>query len=101
MNIGEKIKELRLKNKKTQADVALFLKVTPQTIYKFEKNINEPDIETIKKLSTYFNVSVEELIGVKKEEKHQIAFFNGVENLSDADRLAVQSIIDSLNNKNK
>lgn len=60
---GEKIKELRINSGKTQEDVAKYLGVAPQTIYKYEKEINEPDTATLSKLADYFNVSVDELLG--------------------------------------
>lgn len=61
--IGIKIKELRELYKKTQDDLAKFLGVAPQTIYKYEKGINEPDLKTINKIAEYFNVTTDYLLG--------------------------------------
>lgn len=61
--IGKKIKKLREIEKKTQEDLAKFLGVAPQTIYKYEKEINEPDLNTTSKIAEYFNVSVDYLLG--------------------------------------
>lgn len=60
--IGIKIKELRTSHDKTQEDVAKFLGVTPQTIYKYEKGINEPDLKTTTRIAEYFNVSIDYLL---------------------------------------
>lgn len=65
--IGKKIKKLREIEKKTQEDLAKFLGVAPQTIYKYEKEINEPDLNTTSKIAEYFNVSVDYLIGRSDE----------------------------------
>lgn len=61
--IGKKIKELRELKGSTQEDLAKFLGVAPQTVYKYEKNINEPDLETTSKIADYFGISVDELLG--------------------------------------
>lgn len=63
MNIGEKIKELREKNGKTQLDVSKALDVTYQTIYKYEKGIAVPPADAILKLAEYFNVTTDYLLG--------------------------------------
>lgn len=63
MNIGEKIKELRKKNGKTQLDVSKALDVTYQTIYKYEKGIAVPPADAILKLAEYFNVTTDYLLG--------------------------------------
>lgn len=60
---GENIRKYRKLCGKTQEDVAMFLGVAPQTIYKYEKEINEPDTKTLAKLADYFNVTVDELLG--------------------------------------
>ncbi len=98
----------KVKRTMQQKDLAKKLNVAPSTISMWERNERSPDPDMLIKLSKVLNVSVDKLLGnnykeepKEKEEKHQIAFFNGAENLSDADRLAVQNIIDSLNNKNK
>ena len=44
MTIGQKIKKLRLEKKLTQKDVVDQLRVTFQTVSKWEKDENEPDI---------------------------------------------------------
>lgn len=61
--LSEKIKKLRVEKGYTQEDVATFLGVAPQTVYKYEKGINEPDVATISKLADFFDVSVDYLLG--------------------------------------
>ena len=65
--LGENIKKYRDNMGKTQEDIAKFLGVAPQTIYKYEKNINEPDTTTLSKLADYFEITVDELLGRKGE----------------------------------
>ena len=59
MTIGDKIKELRLKNKLTQAQLAEKLFVSRQAITNYERNANRPDVEILKKLADIFDVNVE------------------------------------------
>gem|GEM_PF-4716253 len=46
----------------TQEDVAEKLSITRQTISKWERGINEPDIETIVKLADIYNVTIDQLL---------------------------------------
>jgi transcriptional regulator with XRE-family HTH domain len=61
--IGKKIKELREIKKITQEELAKYLGVAPQTVYKYEKEINEPDLKTTSKIAEYFNVTTDYLLG--------------------------------------
>lgn len=65
--IGGKIKELRQSKKLTQKDLAKTLHVTPQAVSKWERNESNPDIQTLLKLSEYFHVSVDEILGNKNK----------------------------------
>ena len=59
----EHLKELRKQRGLLQRDVASFLGVDRTTYLKYENGTNEPDIEIIKKLSSFFGVSVDYLLG--------------------------------------
>lgn len=61
--IGKKIKELREIKQITQEELAKYLGVAPQTVYKYEKEINEPDLKTTSKIAEYFNVTTDYLLG--------------------------------------
>lgn len=65
--IGEKIKELREKNNKTQLDIAKYLDVTYQTVYKYEKGIAIPPADALVKIADYFGVSLDYLLGRTEE----------------------------------
>lgn len=54
-----------------QQEVADIFMVTPQAVSKWEKGESVPDIETLEKISKFYNVGIEELLNggeVKKEE---------------------------------
>lgn len=58
MTLGQKLKELRTKKGLTQKDLADQLHVSFQTISKWESDINEPDLKTLKELSKIYGCSV-------------------------------------------
>lgn len=58
-----KLKEVRLRCKKTQQEVADFLSVDRTTVAKWEKERHCPDNATLLKLADFFNVSVDYLLG--------------------------------------
>lgn len=63
-----KLKELRLKHKNTQKDLAKYLNVSEQAIAYYEQGKREPKLETWQKLANYFNVSVPYLQGAATYE---------------------------------
>ena len=62
--LGEKLKEAREKANLSQQEVADKLNVSRQTISKYELNINEPDLETLKVLSCIYGVDINYLLGI-------------------------------------
>lgn len=69
MNLGEKLYELRKAKNLSQEDVADKLKVTRQTVSKWETNQSTPDFDKILPLCELFEISTEELLTGKKAEK--------------------------------
>lgn len=64
MIMGNRIKEVRLSQKKTIEQVANALNVAPITISRYERGNREPKLETWQKLADYFGVSVSYLQGL-------------------------------------
>lgn len=61
MEIGNKILELRKKQNMTQEQLAEKLKVSRQTISKWELGETSPDLNQSKELSKIFNISLDDL----------------------------------------
>ncbi|MCL2674895.1 MAG: helix-turn-helix domain-containing protein [Defluviitaleaceae bacterium] len=61
--IKTRIRELRLQDNLSQAKLGAALNLTQQAVAKWEKGAAEPDIETLGKLSGYFNVTIDYLLG--------------------------------------
>ena len=62
MVLGEQIKKHRRLLNMTQEDLCQKLNTTRQTVSKWEKNMIEPDINTLLKLSDIFGISLNELM---------------------------------------
>ena len=75
MEIGKKIKKYREKNNMTQRDIAEILDVEPGTISKYENDMIEPNIESLKRLAETFNITIDELLN-DEEDKFDISKIN-------------------------
>lgn len=62
MLFSEKLKQCRTENNLSQENVAEQLNVTRQAVSKWERGINEPDIETIIRLSDMYKVTIDQLL---------------------------------------
>lgn len=71
MELGERLFELRKSKNLTQDEVAEKLKVTRQTVSKWETNQSTPDFDKIVPLCELFEIGVEELLTGKKPEEIQ------------------------------
>ena len=71
MDLGERLFELRKSKNLTQDEVAEKLKVTRQTVSKWETNQSTPDFDKIVPLCELFEIGVEELLTGKKPEEIQ------------------------------
>lgn len=68
---GENLKRLRKEKDLTQETLAEFLGVSFQTVSKWERGETYPDITMLPIISRFFNVSVDNLLGVNKSLEEQ------------------------------
>lgn len=66
--LGDKIKSYRENKKMTQNDIADVLDVSAGTVSKYESGALEPSIESLKRLSKLFGISIDELLNDAKEK---------------------------------
>ena len=72
MKIGEKIKELRRRDGRTQETVANELGVTAQAVSRWEKGICCPDLEMIPSIANYFGITIDELFGYDNDRAKRV-----------------------------
>ncbi|MBO8161913.1 MAG: helix-turn-helix transcriptional regulator [Thermosipho sp. (in: Bacteria)] len=74
MGFPERLKELRLERGLLQKDIAEYLNITRPTIAHYENGTRKPDHETLERLASFFNVSIDYLLGrtnIRNEETMQ------------------------------
>lgn len=82
---GENLKLLRLKNEMTQEKLADAIGVTFQSVSKWERGEGYPDITTLPVISSFFGITLDELLGVNRAEtENEISsLIEEYDNLSD------------------
>ena len=68
--IGERLKNLRTEKKLRQLDLADHLGVSRTTYTQYETNASEPDNDTLIRIATFFDVSLDFLLGRTDARKH-------------------------------
>ena len=69
MEIGSVLKKLRQQKQMTQEELAELLKVSVQTVSRWENGINYPDLVILPEIAGIFHVTTDYLLGVKGEPK--------------------------------
>lgn len=72
LTLGQKIRELRKRDGRTQEALAEALGVTSQAISRWEANGGYPDMEMIPAIANYFHVSIDELFGYHSDREEKI-----------------------------
>lgn len=71
MNIGEKIKELRVNNNLTQEELANELGVSFQAVSRWENSLTYPDITMLPIIANMFDVSIDWLLDLDSYKKQE------------------------------
>lgn len=71
MNIGEKIKHLRLRHQLTQEELADRLELSKSFISQIERNRTSPSIQTLEEITQTFGLSLKDFF---EEEEPQVSF---------------------------
>lgn len=80
----DKLRELRKQNKLSMKEFGAIFGLSESTISLYENGKREPDIATIIKMAEYFNISVDELLGVAKQNADEV--------LNKDERLTIRSV---------
>lgn len=100
MNIGEQIFFLRKNKGITQEQLATKLGVSNQAVSKWESGQCYPDIQLLPEISEYFNVSIDELMGVpdnNNDDDILITIKNNIQNSDSGTEMAqIMKIVKAL-----
>ena len=72
LNLGNKIRELRRRDGRTQEALAEALGVTSQAVSRWESGGSYPDMEMVPSIANYFGVSIDELFGYCNDRSKKI-----------------------------
>lgn len=72
LDLGQKIRELRRRDERTQEALAEAIGVTSQAVSRWEANGGYPDMEMIPSIANYFGISIDELFGYNNERSKKI-----------------------------
>ena len=64
MDLGTKIKNIRYSNNLSQEDLAKILKINRNNLSRIETNKSTPTAEVLCRISNYFNISIDSLLGI-------------------------------------
>lgn len=83
MELNEKLQELRKSKGMTQEELAEVLYVSRTAISKWESGRGTPSIESLKQISAFFSVSIDDLLSAEKalflaEQEHKVSRQNQV-----------------------
>ena len=95
------IRILREKQNISQQKLADAVGLSQQSIYQYENGIAEPDIDTLIKIATYFNVSVDYIVG-NTEIKRLITeqeeeFLSALEKTTPGVKESIRMLLDEFN----
>lgn len=76
--IGERIAYYRKLNAMTQEELASKLNISTQAVSKWEQKISSPDIMLLPEIAKIFNISIDELFGIKINKE---PVFNLIDNV--------------------
>ena len=72
IKLGEKIRELRRRDGRTQESLADALGVSSQAVSRWEANGGYPDMETIPAIANFFHITIDELFGYNTDRDQKI-----------------------------
>ncbi len=72
LSLGDKIRELRRRDGRTQENLAEALGVTSQAVSRWESGGSYPDVEIIPSIANYFGITIDELFGYQSDREEKI-----------------------------
>lgn len=91
--IGKRIKELRESKNLSSKDLCSFIDINTSTYSKLENDKKSIDVEELKKLINFYNVSADYILGTNNVQEDIIMYMKRDKNLDDSDIEEIQIIL--------
>lgn len=103
---SETVKELRLKHRMTQDELAARVNLTQNSVSAWERRGAVPPMEILTKLSKIFNVSIDYLLTGKKSNARECTFeelqlLEKYDRLTNDQKILIQKLLTELANANR
>ena len=105
MDLAKNIKAIREKQGLMQKEVALHINVDKSTYSKIEKGLREVTVVELNKMTTLFNLSVDEIINYNEniipkevtiQDKTTVEQINLIQQLDDEDKNIIYKMVDKM-----
>lgn len=97
MNIGSRLKQLRKENSVTQKQIAFYLGIKQNSYSQYENGERELGLETISKISKYYNVPIQDFfLSPEKQYQYENLFLTELGALFEREIREVMRIADYL-----
>lgn len=97
LDIGDRLKSLRLENNLTKKQAAKLVGVSPKTIENYELGNRKPKLEILVDLANNYNTTTDYILGRQSEKYGFTLTARQINNLSEMN----QKLMSYLDNKNK
>lgn len=99
MSLGAKLKELRIRHKRSLQDVANAVGASKTHIWDLETGRSQnPSMELLKAIADHFRIGVADLVGenpgAPDEDPELVAMYRNLKELNDRDRKSIQALIE-------
>lgn len=101
MKIGDNLKRIRTEKGISQGSLAELLNMHAAHISRYERNSTTPSVEVLKRIADALNISIDELVYGKQEEKAKnklndnelLSMFHRVQTLNKSELTCVKSLL--------
>lgn len=91
MEFHDRLRELRKNTGYTQEELAKLLGISAGAVGLYEQNRREPDNDTVKKLATIFNVSIDYILGFENNTPSTTLSYSG-----NAEKQEISQLMDKI-----
>ena len=98
--VGNRLKELRDSRTMNSKDLCIALDFNASTYSKLENGKKSIDVDELRKLTKYYSVTADYILGIEKRQKDVVAYMKTDKNLEVSDINEIQMILSMMDDAN-